>query len=161
MDQSKSLEKPVSVVTDDRRLTMRLMGLWQDSRFAGEPFARAEQFMAELPDELLSDCCFIEKGADGRWLVHDIGATIGRCSGVAAASVKIDDLPPGSLIAVAVDEIYRAYKYQTPIVNEGHARDKDGRKTLFRSILVPLADASGETTSFVAGARCRVCIHDN
>ena len=161
MEQSETVERSVKIFTGDRRLTMRLMGLWQAARVGGERCARKNLFSATLPEELLTDCCFVEKADDDGWELHRIGSTIGRCSEVAGASAKIDDLPAGSLLAAAVCELEKAYTSEVPIIDEGEAQDIDGRSTLFRSILLPLADASGQIVEFVAGARCRVCIHDS
>ena len=89
-----------------------------------------------------------------------MGPTIGRCSGVSRETTKIDGLPAGSLLAAAVRDLDIAYGSQVPILDEGETQDRNGRRALFRSILLPLADASGRIIKFVAGARCRVCIHD-
>ncbi len=35
MEQSKSLERTVQIITGDRRLTLQLMGLWQGARVGG------------------------------------------------------------------------------------------------------------------------------
>ena len=160
MEQSKSLERPGKIASCDRRLTMQLMGIWQGARVGGERCARENLFLATLSEELLTNCCFVERADDGGWELRRIGPTIGRCSGVSGETAKIDELPAGSLLAAAVCELQTAYTSPAPFVDVGEAQDKNGRKTLFRSILLPLADASGQFIKFVAGARCRVCIHD-
>ena len=139
---------------------MRLMGLWQGARDDDESCARADQFLATLTEDVLSDCCFVERADSGGWELRDIGSDIGRCLGVSGKTAKIDDLPVGSLLAAVVCELQTAYSLQVPIINEGEVQDKHGRKTHYCSILLPLADASGQFINFFAGARCRICIHD-
>ncbi len=160
MEHSISAEKPLIIIPDDRRLTIQLMGVWQGARVGGERCARENLFLATLSEELLTDCCFVEETDDGGWELRRIGPTIGRCSGVSGETAKIDDLPAGSLLSAAVCELQTAYTSQVPNIDEGEAQDKNGQKIPFLSILLPLADASGQFIKFVACARCRDCIHD-
>ncbi len=160
MEQNKGIERSIKIFAADRRLTMPLAGLWQGARVGGERCARADLFLASLSEELLTDCCFVERADHGGWELRRIGPTIGRCSGVSCETTKIDDLPAGSLLAAAVRDLDIVYGSQVPILDEGETQDRNGRRALFRSILLPLADASGRIIKFVAGARCRVCIHD-
>jgi hypothetical protein len=46
IEQSISVEKPMKLVTGDRRLTTQLMGLWQGVRVGGERCARENLFLA-------------------------------------------------------------------------------------------------------------------
>ena len=160
MEQSQSFERPAKFVLGDSRLTMQLMGLWQAVRVDGERCPRANMFLVTLSHDLLADCCVVERADDGEWECRSIGPTIGRRSGVSGETAKIDDLPVGSLLATAVCDLQKAYTSQVPIICGGEAQDKNGRKTLFRSVLLPLADPSGQIIKFVAGARQRVCSHD-
>ena len=160
MEQSQSLERRAKIVLGDRRLTMQLIGLWQAVRVDGERCPRANMFLVTLSHDLLTDCCVVERADDGEWELRCIGPTIGDRSGVYCETAKIDDLPVGSLLAAAVCDLQKAYTSQVPIIYEGEAQDKSGRKTLFRSVLLPLADPNGKIIKFVAGARQRVCAHD-
>ncbi len=166
MEETKGIEKPLGIFTGDFRLTMQLMGFWQDSRPGGVGCARADLFlgylsMANLTQGLLADCCFMGKAPDGDWNVSHIGTKIGRCSGITdRKTVNVHDIPATSLLGVAVSDLDKAYVCQVPILNEGDTQDENGRRALFRSILLPLADANGMIIKIAVGARCRICIHD-
>ncbi|MDH3379991.1 MAG: hypothetical protein OEQ39_23980 [Gammaproteobacteria bacterium] len=160
MGLNNSIERSLKIVAEDRRLTNRLMGIWNAVRAGGESCPRADLFLDNLSSDLLESCCFAERTGDGEWELYQIGATIGRCSGVSSDTCKVVDLPAGSLLAVAVKDLRTAFMSRSVILDQGEVQDQYGRKTLFRSVLLPLADASGQVIRFVAGARCRTCIHD-
>ena len=160
MEQRTSVERSLKTIPGERRLIMQLMSAWQVARGDGERCPRGDMFPVTLSEELLNSCCVVERADDGGWELRCIGATIGRSSGVSCETAKIDDLPAGSLLAAAVYELQKAYTSQAPITHEGEAQDENGRRILFRSILLPLADPNGQIIKFVVGARCRVCIQD-
>ena len=156
MEYGQGVRQSTKIIAGDRRLTMHLMGLWQGVRHGANSCAPAEDFFAVLPEDLWADCCVVEMADDGSWEVSRMGGNIARRSGVPDAPIKIDDLPPRSLMATSVCEIADAKRTGAPILNEGETEDETGRSALFRSILLPLADNEGRIVQYLAGARCRV-----
>jgi len=156
MEHEQGVELRTRIVTGDRRLTMRLMGLWQGLRGGANSRTLAEDYFAVLTEDLWADCCVVEKAADGGWLISRIGETIARRSGVGAVPLKVADVPVQSILAASVSELEDAKRTGAPILNEGETEDESGRPVLFRSILLPLADQEGRFVQFLAGARCRV-----
>lgn len=146
---------PIKLLTGDRRLTIRLMGLWEGSRLGSEPYVRADVFLDSLSEDLLNDCCIVEIAADGECELRRIGKTIGRRSAVSGETARVADLPPKSLLAIAVRQLKDACTFGAPILDEGETRGENGETLLYRSILLPLCDDSGRTVRFLAGARCR------
>jgi hypothetical protein len=154
MEQSNTLEPLAELINGDRRLTIRLMGFWQATRLAAERCARADDFLAVVPDDLIGDCCMAVLNASGAWELHDIGDDIARHSGVTGPSAKLENVPSGSLLAEAVRGLDDAFNFISPVLHEGETRDENGAKALFRSILLPLADDQGRVMQVLAAARC-------
>lgn len=154
MEVSRNLEPLVELISGDRRLTIRLMGLWQTVRVDANRCARADDFLSILPDELIADCCTAVLRADGTWRLYDIGDDIGRVSGITVPSVKREDVSLGSILAEAVRDLDDAFNFISPIIHEGEARDENGSRVIFRSILLPLADKQGRVTQILVAARC-------
>ncbi len=154
MEPNKSLEPLAELISGDRRLTIRLMGFWQGTRLATECCARAHDFLAMVPDDLMGDCCVAMLDAGGAWELHDIGDDIARLSGIRGPSAKLADVPPGTLLAEAVRGLDDAFNFIAPILHEGETWGENGCRALFRSILLPLADDQGRVMQVLAAARC-------
>jgi hypothetical protein len=152
----QGLEPFAKIVAGDRRLTMRLMGIWQGLRYGTSTCAPAAEFFASVPSDLWTDCCVVTRGSGKDWEITRIGETIARRSGIRGENTRLADLPPDSLLAKAVRELDDAVKSGAPILGEGEGQDEEGHPALYRSILLPLAGDNGDIDLLVAGARCRM-----
>jgi hypothetical protein len=157
----QGLEPFAKIVAGDRRLTMRLMGIWQGLRNGTSACAPASEFFASVPSDLWTDCCVVTRGSDEAWEISRVGETIARRSGIRGEIMRLADLPPNSLLAQAVRELDDAVTSGAPILGEGEGQDEAGHPTLYRSILLPLAGDSGSVELLVAGARCRMRSQDS
>jgi hypothetical protein len=160
METHSDIGPLVELVAGDRRLTIRLMGFWQATRAAAERCARSDHFLDIVPDELLSDCCMAVMAADGMWDLRDIGNDIARQSGLDSTSIRRADMVPGSLLAEATHNLDDAFNLAVPVLHEGETRDGNGSRSLFRAILLPLADDHGRIMQILAGARCATVLSD-
>ncbi len=146
-------------VDDERRLTMLLVGYWQEAR-DGRRCPRASDFTALLPAELLVDCFTYEPAAEpaaageGGWL-RDIGAALARVSGTAVRDMALDDAPPNSLLGVVGKFLGRALQEGTPVLDDGAFEDRSGVKRLYRATLLPLENEAGEIALVIGGARSK------
>lgn len=148
---------PIKIIAGDRRLTMRLMGLWQDLR-VNDHCTRLEDFPASLPDDLSQDCFIaVPDGAGGRGELHRIGAMVAESSNIVAESSRISELPVPSLLETAVRCLDQVMIHTAPLLDEGDFEDGQGRRILFRAILLPLVDDSNRIVQILGGARCKVC----
>jgi hypothetical protein len=140
----------------ERRLTMLLVGHWQEAR-DGRRCPRASDFTALVPAELLADCFTYEpaKTGKGGWLC-DIGTELARASGIAATEMALGDVPLNSLLGVAGKLLERALQEGTPVVDDGAFDDQSGVKQLYRATLLPLENDAGEVALVVGGARCKL-----
>ncbi len=154
MEPNRSLEPLAELFSGDRRLTIRLMGFWQGARRAAERCARADDFLAMVPEDLIGDCCVAMLNAGGAWELHDIGDDIARHSGINGPSAKLADVAPGTLLAEAVRGLDDAFNFISPVLHEGETWGANGCRALFRSILLPLADDQGRVMQVLAAARC-------
>ena len=145
------------IVDDERRLTMLLVGYWQEAR-DGRRCPRASDFTALLPAELLADCFTYEPAAgpaaagEGGWL-RDIGAALARVSGIAARDMALGDAPSNSLLGVVGKFLGRALQEGSPVLDDGAFEDEGGVKRLYRATLLPLENEAGEIALVIGGAR--------
>lgn len=160
MEYRQGLEPFAKIVVGDRRLTMRLMGIWQGLRYGAKTCAPASEFFAAVPDDLWNDCCIVTKAEGEQWELRRIGENIARRSGVGGERIMVGNLKPESLLATAVRELDDAVKSGAPILSEGEIQDENGYPALYRSILLPLAGEDGSIAQLVAGARCRIRAQD-
>ncbi len=148
---------------DERRLTMLLVGYWQEAR-EGHRCPRASDFTALVPDELLADCFTYEPaaepaieptgaGKDDR--LRDIGAALARVSGIAVTEMALSDAPSNSLLGVAIKLLGRALQEGTPVLDDGAFEDQSGVRRLYRATLLPLENDAGEIALVIGGARCK------
>ncbi len=143
------------IVAGERRLTILLMGHWQETRNDRRcPSARV--FRQAVPPDLLADCFVFlpDETADGGRL-HDIGAALARSSGIAATSLALSEVPHNTLIGTAAKWLGRALETGVPIVDEGEYQDQEGNRSLYRATLLPLEDEKGEIAQVLGGARCK------
>ncbi len=146
-------------VDSERRLTMLLVGHWQEAR-EGRRCPLASDFIALLPAELLSDCFTYEPaagpaaaGEGGR--LRDIGAALARVSGIAARDMALGDAPPNSLLGVVGQFLGQALQKGSLVLEEGTFEDERGIKQLYRATLLPLENEAGEIALVIGGARCK------
>jgi hypothetical protein len=147
------------LVDGERRLTMLLVGHWQEAR-DGRRCPLASDFTALLPAELLADCFTYEPAAEpaaagegGR--LRDIGTALVRVSGIAARDMALGDAPPHSLLGVAGKFLGRALREGIPVLDDGAFEDEGGVKRLYRATLLPLENEAGEIALVIGGARCK------
>jgi hypothetical protein len=154
-------------VGGERRLTMLLVGYWQEAR-EDHRRPRASDFTALVPAELLADCFTYEPAAEppaepaaeptgagegGR--LRDIGAALARVSGIAVTEMARGDAPSNSLLGVAIKFLGRALQEGTPVLDDGAFEDQRGVRRLYRTTLLPLENDAGEVALVIGGARCK------
>ncbi len=137
----------------ERRLTMLLVGYWQEAR-KGRRCPLASDLADALSAELLNDCFFYEPGEGGR--LRNIGAALARASGVSKTELALAEAPPNTLIGVAVKSLEQALQEGTPVLDDGDFEDSGGAKRLYRATLLPLENEAGEIASVIGGARCKL-----
>lgn len=153
-------------VDGERRLTMFLVGYWQEAR-EGRHCPLASDFTALVPAELLADCFTYEPAAEpaaepaepaavgegGR--LRDIGAALARASGISVTEMALADAPPNSLLGVVGKFLGHALRDGTPVLEDGAFEDQSGVKQIYRATLLPLENEAGEVALVIGGARCK------
>ncbi len=143
------------LIADERRLTMFLVGYWQEAR-EGRRCPLASDFTALVPDELLADCFTYRPAAAGQGgRLCDIGAALARVSGTAVTEMALGDVPPKSLLGVLCKFLERALEEGTPVLDDGEFEDRSGVKQLYRATLLPLENEAGEIALVIGGVRCK------
>lgn len=140
----------------ERRLNMRLMSYWLDLRSNG-PEALAERFDPDAVAELWPHCFTVIPADTPDDMKFDhIGATIAAGSGLTAQAMATSEVPSETLLGHALRLTAEVIKVNYPIVDSGEFTDPQGRRCLYRSILLPLHNDRGEISLLVGGARSRV-----
>ncbi|MCH8998385.1 MAG: PAS domain-containing protein [Proteobacteria bacterium] len=154
-------EIATKIVAGEHRLTMLLMGHWQELRDGRRaPLVRA--FKTAVPLDLLADC-FILLPAEtpDRRRLHDIGERIARVSGIAVTSLMLSEVPGETLIGVASKWLVRTLELGAPVVDEGEFEDRHGARILYRATLLPLANQQDEIIQVLGGARGKAAAEDS
>ncbi len=149
------------IVAGERRLTMILMGYWQELRDGRRaPLVRA--LKTGVPPDLLADCfTLLPAETPDRGRLHDIGERIARVSGIAVMSLTLSEVPGGTLIGIASKWLGQALEIRAPVVDEGEFEDRHGARFLYRAILLPLANERDEIVQVLGGAHCKAGAEDS
>ncbi len=143
------------IVAGERRLTMLLMGYWQELR-AGRNAPLVRALKTAVPPDLLTDCfTLLPAETPDRSRLHDIGERIARVSGIAATSLTLSEVPGDTLIVMAAMWLGRALETGAPDVDEGEFEDRHGARILYRATLLPLANEPGQIVQVLGGASCK------
>jgi len=139
----------------ERRLNMRLMSYWLELRGKG-PRALAENFDPKSIAELWPHC-FTVKHADepDRASLDHLGEAIAMESGLAPRAMAASKVPADTLLGQALRLMDEVMRIKYPIVDSAEFTDFQGRRCLYRSILLPLSNDRGEISLLIGGARGR------
>lgn len=143
------------IVAGERRLTMLLMGYWQELR-DGRRAPLARDFKTAVPVDLLADCfTLLPAETPERSRLHDIGERIARVSGIAVTSLMLSEVPENTLIGVASKWLDRTLELGAPVAEEGEFEDQHGARVLYRATFLPFANERDEIVQVLGGARCK------
>ncbi len=141
----------------ERRLTMYLMADWQDLR--GHRLCPvAGDFAASVPPELFPYCFIVLPAgtlSDSR--LCNIGEYLARMSGLTTTSLALSEVPGETLLGVATRLLATALERVTPTLENGELEDRQGKRNVYRAILLPLEDGHGVIAQVFGGARCEAC----
>jgi len=149
------------IVAGERRLTMNLMGHWQELRDDRRaPLVRL--FKASFPPDLLTDCfTLLPAETLDQSQLHEIGERIAQISGIEATSLTLSEVPGNTLIGVASKWLGRILEIGAPVVDEDEFEDQHGARYLYRATLLPLENEKGEIVQVLGGARCKASAEDS
>ncbi len=143
------------IVAGERRLTMLLMGYWQELR-AGRRAPLVRALKTAVPPDLLADCfTLLPAETPDQSRLHDIGERIARVSGIEATSLTLSEVPGNTLIGMASKWLDRTLETGAPVVDEGEFEDRHGAHILYRATLLPLANEQNEIVQVLGGASCK------
>ncbi len=149
------------IVAGERRLTMLLMGYWQELR-DGRRAPLVRVLKTAVPPDLLADCfTLLPAETPDRSRLHDIGERIARVSGIEATSLTLSEVPGDTLIGMASKWLDRTLEIRAPVVDEGEFEDRHGARILYRATLLPLANEQDEIVQALGGARCKAGAEDS
>ena len=141
---------------NERRINMRLMGYWQALRGSSSQ-APVERFDPAAISDLWTHCFVIEPADDTKDAsFRHIGEKIASESRVDTGAHKVSEVPDGTLLGLAIRLTSEVQRINYPVVDSGEFQDSEGRRRLYRSILVPFCDKAGVIALLVGAARCTV-----
>lgn len=141
---------PLIPVAIERRVTMCLMGYWQDLRRDDRCAAISDYD----PDSLRSfrdDCVsFAPAGTDDRWICREIGANLAAASNSVGSPLAVSEIPPNTLLSVFVDLLPVAAASKFASLEDGTYVDRQGDPVAYRAIVLPFVD-NAENVAFMVG----------
>ncbi len=145
--------EPKQTALQERRLTMRLMALWQDIR-SGRPCPLAESFDPERVPDLWPDCFLLEP--DTEWSqsrFKHVGDRLAAMSNLTRTDITLDQVPASTLLATALRAAGDVLRVKHPLLDSGEYIDAAGTRFLYRVILLPLEAKNGNIGCLLGGAR--------
>jgi len=153
---AKEAKVAIPTPLSERRINMRLMGYWQTLRGSGADVP-VERFDPAAISDLWAHCFVIELAGDSKDpSFRHIGEKIAFESRVDTEARKVSEVPDGTLLGMAARLTSEVKQIHFPVVDSGEFQDSEGRRRLYRSILVPFSDKAGAITLLVGAARCTV-----
>ena len=141
---------------NERRINMRLMGYWQALR-GSDPHVPVERFDPSAISDLWAHCFVIDPADEaGEARFRHIGDKIASESSVGTEARKVSDVPGNTPLGLASSLTSEVLRINYPVVDSGEFEDNQGRRRLYRSILVPFIDEAGAISLLVGAARCTV-----
>ncbi len=138
----------------ERRLTMYLMADWQDLR-GNRRCPVARDFAVSIPPDLLPYCfTFLPAETLDDSRLCNVGEYLARMSGLTTTSLALSEVPGETLLGVATGLLATALERATPTLENGEFEDRQGKRNVYRAILLPLEDEQGEIVQLLGGVRC-------
>ena len=145
--------EPKQTALQERRLTMRLMALWQDIR-NGRPCPLADSFDPEKVPDLWPDCFLLEPAAE--WtesrFTH-VGDRLAALSNLTRTDITLDQVPASTLLSTALRSAGDVLRVKHPLLDSGEYLHPGGTRFLYRAILLPLEGKNGNIGCLLGGAR--------
>lgn len=140
----------------ERRMVFHLLSYWRELS-GGSGIPSLDDLQPEKIPDLWPNCCLVDlAGHAGDPVFKYIGENL-------AASIS-DDLvgravtvaPPDTLVGRAVANVPEVLRRGVPVARGGDFVQGDGRRVIFRSVMLPLSE-DGQTLRFLLGAaNCRI-----
>ena len=75
-------------------------------------------------------------------------------SGLTTTSLALSEVPGETLLGIATRSVGTALEGAVPTLEDGEFEDRQGKRNVYRAILLPLEDEQGEIVQLLGGARC-------
>lgn len=154
MDNAPQSAPPVGESSDspiERRLVMRLLRIWRDKADPEDMPSRERLTVDDIADS--KPFCWtatVESGTDARFDWLGDAYTIDKPQGLIGQ--KLSSAPDGTLIARASAYAHNVITWRVPMSFGGELKHREGQVLLFRSIILPLRDASSTDVTHLLGA---------
>ena len=153
--QNHSYENPDAPQGMERRMVLRLLAQWRD--WCGEDrfpsFARVEP---DAISEMWSSCFVLDfLGHEDDPIIRMVGEDLAAYMPQSVTNCRLSEAPAKSLIEYAAAYYREVLDREVPISRGGQFRKYDGKKVLFRSIILPMSDDGSTISGLLGAANCR------
>jgi hypothetical protein len=140
----------------ERRLVLRLLGIWRDAR--GEnAFPSLADMRSEALDEIWPHAFLIDVADSGSEpVIREVGAEFATYCPDPLTSRAISETPHDTLAAEALSFVREVLERGVPVSRGGRFTGGDGSDLLYRSIVLPLSEDGERITSLIGAVNCRV-----
>lgn len=139
----------------ERRMVLRLLAQWRE--WCGEDrfpsFARVDP--GGIP-EMWASCFVLDfLGFEDDPVIRMVGDDLAAYMPHSVTNCRLSEAPAKSLIEYAAAYYREILDREVPISRGGQFRKYDGRKVLFRSIILPMSDDGRTISGLLGAANCR------
>ena len=138
----------------ERRLVLRLLGHWREIAGERDLPAFSDVVGAAIPD--MWDYSFLIDLRKGEPAFAHFGAWHAEFYGTDMTGRALKELTRDTLAERSVRYLPEVLRRRIPITYGGEVTEPEGRKILYRSILMPLSDDGETLTGIFGGSNCKI-----
>ena len=144
-------DKPLGM---ERRMVHRLLVHWRNAQKVDETPNLGTVLLAPLGD--IEPCLYVLDIRGDEPEFERIGGNLLADGGHGLLGEVVSDAPPQTLLGQAVKYYSKVQIKEIPITLGGEFTHDNGKVILYRSIIAPLCDESGEVGFLLGAANCMV-----
>lgn len=139
----------------ERRMVLRLLSQWRIWQGEDEFPSFASVDPGEIAD--IWSFCFVLDILDHEDdpIVRMVGESLGAYLPQEVTDCHLSDVPANSLLEHAASYFPEILRRKVPISRGGEFRKYDGKKVLYRSIVLPMSDDGRTISGLLCAANCR------
>ncbi len=153
--QSKASEQSDTPQGMERRMVLRLLAHWRDW-CGSDRFPSFENVEPAAIEEMWGYCFVLDfLGFTDDPVIRMVGDDLLAYLPGPIAHIRLSEAPPKSLIEHAAGYYGEVLSREVPISRGGQFKKYDGKKVLFRSIILPMSDDGYTISGLLGAANCR------
>lgn len=139
----------------ERRMVLRLLAQWRAWQ-GDDAFPSFAAVAPETISEMWGYCFVLDfLGHENDPVVRMIGESLSEYLPREIANCRLSEVPANTLLEHAASYYQEVLDRRVPISRGGEFRKYDGKKVLYRSIVLPMSDDGHRISGLLGAANCR------